>query len=180
MNFSRLRPYQPFSLYLRTLRLNIGKLAIIRRGAGLFLSATLLLASSLGHAAVGGVNHIGLSVSKLQQSQDFFINSLDFRLVGTRDSYPAAFVSNGEIMVTLWQVSNIERHQAFDRKNNVGLHHLAFNVDSFTELEQLHQKLLKTPGVVIEFAPELLGPGPSKHMMIREPSGNRLEFIHRP
>lgn len=32
--------------------------------------------------------------------------------------------------------------------------------------------------IKIEFAPENLGAGPTKHMMLYEPSGNRVEFIH--
>lgn len=35
-------------------------------------------------------------------------------------------------------------------------------------------------GLVIEFSPELLSNESTEHMMIREPSGNRIEFIHRP
>jgi lactoylglutathione lyase len=34
--------------------------------------------------------------------------------------------------------------------------------------------------ITIEFAPEKIGKGPTQHMMIREPSGNRIEFIARP
>jgi len=69
---------------------------------------------------------------------------------------------------------------AFNRKTNVGLHHLAFRVASFEALDELHARLLKAKNVRIEFAPELFYGGPARHMMIREPSGNRLEFIHRP
>ncbi|PCJ16728.1 MAG: glyoxalase, partial [SAR86 cluster bacterium] len=65
-------------------------------------------------------------------------------------------------------------------KNNVGLHHLALSIASFEELDALYEVLANTDGVVIEFSPEPLSGGPTKHMMIREPSGNRLEFIHRP
>ena len=34
--------------------------------------------------------------------------------------------------------------------------------------------------LVIEFGPELNGQGPTMHMMIREPSGNRIEFAYKP
>lgn len=33
---------------------------------------------------------------------------------------------------------------------------------------------------IIELAPELAYGDPTKHMMIREPSGNRIEFAHTP
>ncbi len=131
-------------------------------------------------AEVQGVNHVGLTVTKLNESENFFIQHAGFRLLGRDNSYPSTFLSNDEVMITLWRVSNTDSHVSFDRKNNVGLHHLAFNVDSFESLEQLHKSLKKDPLVKIEFAPELLGRGPAKHMMVYEPSGNRIEFIHRP
>ena len=40
-------------------------------------------------------------------------------------------VTGSEIIVTLWRVTNREDAVAFDRKRNVGLHHLAFRVSSF-------------------------------------------------
>lgn len=142
-----------------------------------FATASL---SSAAETAIGGVDHVGLAVSDLQASQNFFTNTLGFELLGEDSGYPSAFVANDEIMVTLWRVTDPDKAIEFDRKNNVGLHHLAFAIDSFEALDALHQVLLNTAGVVIEFSPELLGAGPTKHMMIREPSGNRLEFIHRP
>lgn len=60
------------------------------------------------------------------------------------------------------------------------LHHLAITVSSFDALDLLHERFKNVEGVVIEFAPELAYGGPGKHMMIREPSGNRLEFTFRP
>lgn len=129
---------------------------------------------------IGGINHLGLAVINLAASQRFFTDTLGFDLVGTDDEYPSAFVSNSENFITLWQVSDPNAAVRFDRKNNVGLHHVAFAIDSFDALDALYQTLLNAPGVIIEFSPELLGNGPTKHMMIREPSGNRIEFIHRP
>ena len=136
--------------------------------------------SSAADSGIGGIDHFGLTVTDLQASQAFFIDTLGFELLGEDSEYPSAFVANDEIMVTLWRVTDPDKAIEFDRKNNVGLHHLAFAIDSFEALDALHETLLRTPGVVVEFSPELLGAGPTKHMMIREPSGNRLEFIHRP
>jgi lactoylglutathione lyase len=90
------------------------------------------------------------------------------------------FVTDGEIFLTLWQSTNPDSTIAFDRKKNVGLHHLALTVTSFEALDELHERFKNTEGVIIEFAPELNGGGPTKHMMIREPSGNRLEFTYSP
>lgn len=124
-----------------------------------------------------GVNHIGLTVSKLEASAAFFTETLGWRNVGGQPDYPAIFVTDGEAFVTLWQVKNPATAMAFDRGRNVGLHHLALTVESLAALHTLYEKLKDTDGVTIEFAPEFLGQGPTTHMMIRDPSGLRLEFI---
>ena len=128
---------------------------------------------------IGGVDHVGLAVSNLEKSKNFFVDTLKFRVLGKDTSYPAYFLNNGSITVTLWQTTNGEHATPFNRKTNVGLHHLAFQVENEKKLNELHLLLKKAPEVKIEFAPENLGNGPTKHMMIREPSGNRLEFIAR-
>lgn len=150
------------------------------------LAVSVLLCTLAGGAsanparAVGGADHVGLSVTDLAASTRFFTEALGFEVVRRDPDYPAAFLSNGEILVTLWRVSDPKTAVPFDRKKNVGLHHLAFAVASFDALDALHERLRSWPGVRIEFAPELLGDGPARHMMLRDPSGNRIELIHRP
>ena len=124
-----------------------------------------------------GVNHIGLAVTDLDASVSFFVDTLGWRQAGGDPDYPAVFVTDGNAFVTLWRVTDPASAVAFNRKNNVGLHHLAFTVKSLKALHELHEKFQKVEGVRIEFAPEFLGRGPTTHMMIREPSGNRLEFV---
>jgi hypothetical protein len=80
-------------------------------------------------------------------------------------------------MITLWQASNPQTATPFDRKNVIGLHHLALKVEDHDALDQLGEKLNKTDGVEIEFAPEPLGNGPARHMMCAIPGGIRVEFI---
>ncbi len=96
---------------------------------------------------------------------------------GEDTSYPAVFVSDGAMLLTLWQISDAKTTVKFSRKNNVGLHHLAFSAVSFEALEEIHQRVKDVKGVVVGFAPELAYGGPVKHMMIREPRCKRLEFI---
>lgn len=127
-----------------------------------------------------GFDHIGLSVNKLDASTSFFTETLGWSLRGGDPSYPANFVSDGHMFITLWATDRSKKAVEFSRKHNVGLHHLAIRMSSFEALEQLYQKLKKRKDVVIEFAPELAYGGPAKHMMIREPSGNRLEFKYSP
>ena len=128
-------------------------------------------------AATRGVHHLGLTVPDLAATRAFFIDALGFDQVGERPEYPAVFVSDGTVMITLWQAADPDSATAFDRKNVVGLHHLALLVPDQDSLDQLHARLATTAGVVIEFAPEPLRDGPVRHMMCAIPGGVRVEFI---
>lgn len=133
-----------------------------------------------GKPLTQGIDHLGLTVRNLSVTRDFFIECLGWTLVGERPSYPAAFVSDGHIMLTLWQVANPDGLVEFDRKTNVGLHHLALRVDSEVALNEIFARVSGWPGVVPEFAPENLGEGPKRHAMVYEPGGIRLEFDFDP
>lgn len=122
-----------------------------------------------------GIHHLGLTVSKLEESANFFIALLGWKEVRRNAEYPAIYVSDGSIMLSLWATKE-EPSNPFSKNKNVGLHHVAFQVGSEADLNSLYTKL-KNSGVQIEFAPELLGSGPAKHMMCFEPSGIRVEFI---
>jgi len=124
-----------------------------------------------------GVSHIGFAVSDLDASTAFFTDILNWNEVGGDPSYPSRFVSDGKIFVTLWQTASEAETIAFNRKTNVGLHHFAITVADLETFDALYETLLQQSDVKIEFAPEFLGEGPTTHMMIREPSGLRLEFI---
>lgn len=128
-------------------------------------------------AATLGFNHIGFAVTKLDDSVAFFVETLGWKTAGGEPDYPSVFVTNGDMFVTLWQVTDPATAIAFDRKNNVGLHHMAITVRDLEALNALHDKFVAHEGVTVEFAPEFMGDGPTTHMMIREPSGLRLEFI---
>ena len=121
-----------------------------------------------------GVHHAGLTVPDLPATQAFFIEGLGFELVGEKPDYPAVFLSDGTTMITLWQAENPTAATAFDRRGNIGLHHLAFAV---ADLGAVQQRLADWPDVVIEFEPESLGGGPTHHMMCAIPGGIRVEFI---
>jgi catechol 2,3-dioxygenase-like lactoylglutathione lyase family enzyme len=122
-----------------------------------------------------GSHHIGLTVSRLEESADFFVSLLGWKEVRRNEEYPAIYVSDGSIMVTLWATKEEPSNQ-FNKNKNVGLHHVAFQVGSEADLNSVYKKLANS-GVQIEFAPEPLGKGPAKHMMCYEPSGIRVEFI---
>ncbi|MBI1425426.1 MAG: VOC family protein [Gammaproteobacteria bacterium] len=122
-----------------------------------------------------GVHHIGLTVSKLEESADFFTSLLGWKEVRRNEDYPAIYVSDSNILVTLWGIKE-QPPLEFNRMKNIGLHHVAFRVESERDLESIYGKLLDS-SIKIEFSPEQLGQGPAKHMICYEPSGVRVEFI---
>ena len=121
-----------------------------------------------------GIHHLGLTVSKLEESANFFTSLLGWKEVRRNPEYPAIYVSDGVTMVSLWSHKESPANP-FDKNKNIGLHHVALQVESEADLIRIHTKLVnsRTP---IEFAPEQLGKGPAKHMMCLEPSGIRIEF----
>jgi len=89
-------------------------------------------------------------------------------------------VSDGTVMVTLWRVANPSTATPFDRRANVGLHHLALAVPDETTLMSTYAKVSAHSSVEIEYAPGPVGPGTDvKHFICQMPGGLRLEFIPR-
>ena len=128
-------------------------------------------------AITRGAHHIGLTVPDLTKTRTFFIETLGYKQVGEVADYPAVFLSDGTIMVTLWQAQDPAKATPFDRKNVIGLHHFALLVDNHAALENLHRRLRQTSDVAIEIAPEPLGGGEARHMMSYIPGGIRVEFL---
>lgn len=128
-------------------------------------------------AITQGSHHLGLTVPDITTTRNFFVDVLGFKQVGEVPDYPAIFISDGSIMLTLWQAKDSENAVPFDRHHNIGLHHFALNVDSLTTLNSIHQTLLNTPQVSIEFPPEPLKGLPAHHMMFYIPGGIRMELI---
>lgn len=127
-----------------------------------------------------GFDHVGLTVADLESSRAFFVDCLGWKVVGERPAYPAVYVSDGRSLLTLWRVENPADHVAFDRRKNVGLHHLALKVADRAALDAVFARAASWKGVTVEFPPELSGKGPKYHAMIREPGGNRIELSWDP
>jgi catechol 2,3-dioxygenase-like lactoylglutathione lyase family enzyme len=125
-----------------------------------------------------GIHHLGLTVPDIKEASAFFIDALGFTEVGGSPSYPSIFITDGTVMLTLWQAENPEQAVAFDRKANIGLHHFALRLAENTELAALHERLSARDDVTIEFAPEALGESGLQHMMCRIPGNIRLELIN--
>lgn len=125
-------------------------------------------------ALTKGIDHVGLTVADIARSRDFFVDCLHWRVVGEKPAYPAVFVSDGTITLTLWQAD--ADALPFDRRHHIGLHHLALKLQSEAALREVFARVMAWPGVEVEFAPEPVGNGPNMHGMVREPGGTRVEF----
>jgi catechol 2,3-dioxygenase-like lactoylglutathione lyase family enzyme len=131
--------------------------------------------------AFGGANRLFGCVAMLARWSHIALRTAPARKTDLLPSNDPVFsetaLADGTTMITLWQATNPETAVPFDRKNGIGLHHVAMNVDNGDALDALHRALSVADGVEIEFAPEPLGTGPAKHMMSTIPGGIRVEFI---
>lgn len=128
-------------------------------------------------ALTTGARHIGLAVPDLEAATRFFCDALGYRQVGEVPAYPACFVSDGTTLLTLWQVEDPATAIPFDRRRNVGLHHLALGVRDAAALGDVHRRIADWPGVGIEFAPGPMRPRSAVHHLIATiPGGIRVEF----
>lgn len=124
-----------------------------------------------------GVHHVGLAVPDIELARSFFCEALGYRTVGGNPDYPAHFVSDGTSLITLWQLPDPSRSAPFDRRRNVGLHHLAIAVADAAALETVYARVAAWPGAAIEFAPCPMREGsPVRHFMCAIPGGVRVEF----
>lgn len=126
-------------------------------------------------AVTQGVHHVGLTVDNVKEAAQFFVEALGFNEIGSKADYPVIFISDGTVMLTLWQVQ--EAGASFNRKANVGLHHFALRLAEGVDFAALGQTLAQRSDVTIEFQPEPLGETGLQHMMCLIPSGIRLELI---
>jgi catechol 2,3-dioxygenase-like lactoylglutathione lyase family enzyme len=129
------------------------------------------------HPLTSGAHHVGLTVPDLDVAADFFCTALGFSEAGGNPTYPSKFVSDGTTLITLWQVSDPARAAPFDRKTNIGLHHLALGVADEASLETVHARVKAHPGATTEFAPEPIREGSAtRHFICAMPGGIRIEF----
>ena len=124
-----------------------------------------------------GVHHIGLTVPDLDAAQAFFCDTLGFDQVGGVPDYPSIFVSDGAILLTLWRAADPINARAFDRRANIGLHHLSLAVADDAALDSAWGAVRAHPQVTVDVAPEPIRPGSAtRHFLVFIPGGIRLEF----
>jgi catechol 2,3-dioxygenase-like lactoylglutathione lyase family enzyme len=127
-----------------------------------------------------GVHHVGLAVPDIEAARDFFVVGLGWEEVGRVPDYPAVFVSDGSALLTLWRVADPETAIRFDRRANVGLHHLALAVADDAGLAAVREAVGAYPGTNIEFEPCPIREGSNaRHFICAIPGAIRVEFATR-
>jgi len=85
------------------------------------------------------VGHIGINVTNLQRSKEFYIKLFGFDLMGesSEEGKKFAFLGNEEkLLVTLWEQSD----KPFSC-SSAGLHHLAFELEDMDRLRSFENTL---------------------------------------
>ena len=120
--------------------------------------------------------HIGINVTDLDRSRDFYSAVLGLHLVGGSSEAPRryAFLGDGErLVLTLWEQSR----GRFDRAAP-GLHHLSFQVASAGEVRAA-EELLRALGANFTYdgiVPHAEGAS-SGGIFFEDPDGTRLEIF---
>ncbi len=119
--------------------------------------------------------HVGLNVSDIKRSKQFYQHVFGFEVLGESQEMGRQFVflaQDGTLVLTLWQQSEgrFATHQP-------GLHHLAFQVSSIEAVRAFEERLqaLGTPFLYDGVVPHGEG-ADSGGVYFEDPDGIRLEI----
>ena len=131
--------------------------------------------ASLASSSVVQTGHIGLNVSDLRRSKQFYQQVFGFEILN--ESYEAGrqfvlLAQDGKLLLTLWQQS-----EGRFAKDQPGLHHLAFQVGGMEEVRGFEERLraLGTPLIYNGVVPHGEG-ADSGGVFFEDPDGIRLEI----
>ncbi|WP_304454377.1 VOC family protein [Nocardiopsis sp. YSL2] len=126
-------------------------------------------------ASTATTGHVGLNVTDLDRSRDFYGRVLGFEVMGEgkEEGREFAFLGrDGRLVLTLWKQSA----HAF-RTDSAGLHHLSFQVDTIEEVRRAETELR---AAAVEFAYDGVVPhregAASGGIFFHDPDGIRLEI----
>lgn len=120
--------------------------------------------------------HIGLNVSQLERSRDFYVKVFDFEVGGEslNEGRRYAFLKKDDkLVLTLW-----EQSAGQFETTRPGLHHLSFQVDSLQDVEQVEQRVRQLGSTLIYdgIVPHSEG-AHSGGLFFQDPDGIRLEVF---
>jgi catechol-2,3-dioxygenase len=117
------------------------------------------------------VGHIVLKVNNLEQCVKFYTEVLGFEYVNWLDRPNAVFLTLG---VQHHDIALFEAGPDADapKANQVGLHHLALQVDDVAALKEAHETLQQNGVKVVRAVDH----GTTHSVYFNDPAGNRLEL----
>lgn len=131
---------------------------------------------SRDHEVSFRTGHIGLNVSDLDRSKNFYQEVFGLTAVGESREEGRRFAFLGredKLVLTLW-----EQAEGRFEKRHPGLHHLSFQVDSIREVQKAAQtlKALKAALIYDGIVPHAEG-AQSGGLFFEDPDGIRLEIF---
>ena len=120
------------------------------------------------------IGHVLLRVADIERSKAFYSKLLGFEIVEEDPEHGGVFMSLGEHGHTL-DLFQVEDPETADpvTANRVGVHHIAFMVDSEKALKDAYYTL-EDQGVKVVRAVDHVS---QKSIYFHDPDGNRIEFF---
>ena len=121
------------------------------------------------------IGHVALRVADPQRSKNFYSDVLGFEVVEEDPDHGAIFMTLGDSGHAVDLFPDPEAHAA--TKRTVGIHHIAFQVDSFDDLRQAYFTL-EDHGVTVRRAVDHVT---QQSIYFSDPDGNGLEiYVEHP
>jgi catechol 2,3-dioxygenase len=116
------------------------------------------------------LGHVVLKVRDARRSKDFYTRALGLKVAHEDDDHGAVFLSFGKEHhdLALFQLATGEAPSP----NQPGLHHIAWQLGSFEELQAAHRELGQL-GIAVESVVEH---NVSRSVYFHDPDGNRVEL----
>lgn len=130
---------------------------------------------------LGSMNHLGLTVSNLVKSEQFYDQILEFmgyQQVEKNDELIMWWSEDaGAIVIS---AANLDSSNKVHDRYSPGLHHFAFNANSREEVNNFYNLLLEMGATILDPPAEYdYAPG-YYAVFFTDPDGIKLELVHMP
>lgn len=121
------------------------------------------------------IGHVLLKVGDVERSKEFYSQVLGFEVVEEDPEHGGVFMTLGEDGHTL-DLSPVDDRETAQRPspNRLGVHHIAFQVDSYEALKDAYFTLQDLGVEVVRSIDHVS----QKSIYFHDPDGNRLEIYH--
>jgi catechol-2,3-dioxygenase len=115
------------------------------------------------------LSHVALRVRDVDRSVSFYTDVVGLKLRHRRDAGGPAFLGNREEASHELALFALEEGAPGPEQSRVGMYHMAWEMPSFADLQQLHDRLLASGTRIAGYADG------SCNVMFLDPDGNELE-----